>query len=303
MPRISRRVTLFEHTSYRSFLKAELASRVASNPRYSLRAFARGLGIPASHLSAIHHGRRNLSLDTAGKVARKLGLDGPAHEYFLILVQLEALRPDAGPELREALRARAKALKSDCALAQVRDLSLDAFRAISDWYHLPILEITGLVDPRARRLDARWVAARLGIKAIEVEAATERLERLELLERAADGTYRKTYVHGLFQSAASHAPLRRFHQTLLQKAQIALEEQAPTDRYVGSQTFAMHPAQLAGAREVIEAFRRQLVAYFDGSGSADAQLPKEQVYFLGVQLFNLTTGTAEVAAPKNSGGQ
>jgi len=50
-----------EATSFRLRLQAELARRCAGNPRYSLRAFARRLGVDHSTLSQLLRGRRALT--------------------------------------------------------------------------------------------------------------------------------------------------------------------------------------------------------------------------------------------------
>lgn len=284
---------IFEHTSYRGFLKATLAERVSSNRAYSLRAFARALGIPASHLSTVQSGKKNLSLEAAARVAQRLGLSPAESEYFLLLVQIETLagsgRAGAGSaELVASLRDRARTLKPSSAAARVQDLSVDAFRVIADWYHIPILEMTGLASASAQKLEPKWVARRLGITPVEVEAAVERLVRLELLER--DGAlYRKTYGHGVFRAQGAHLPLRRFQQTMLVRASRALDEQAPEERYAGFQAFAVSRARLPEARKLIDEFRERLAALFD----EDPANARDDVYFLGVQLFNLTADQKE----------
>jgi transcriptional regulator with XRE-family HTH domain len=57
----------------RAQLIADLAQRRAANPRYSLRAFARRLGVDHSVLSQLLRGRRNLSRDLAAALAKSFG--------------------------------------------------------------------------------------------------------------------------------------------------------------------------------------------------------------------------------------
>ncbi len=59
---------------------------MASNPRYSLRAFARDIGISPSRLSAILKGRQGLSESSASRIAAKLGWEGEAAERFVLMV-------------------------------------------------------------------------------------------------------------------------------------------------------------------------------------------------------------------------
>ena len=91
---------------FHELLQSELIRRQAGNPRYSLRAFARHLGIDHSALSQILRKRRRLT----GRVMRRLGA---------------ALGVPAAVIDRAALQANAEALAG-----VVRD---PAFRADCRW--------------------------------------------------------------------------------------------------------------------------------------------------------------------------
>src|SRR4051812_8640701 len=58
----------------RETLANELLSRQLRNERYSLRAFARSLGLSPSKLSDIMKGKQGLSLATAREIVTKLDL-------------------------------------------------------------------------------------------------------------------------------------------------------------------------------------------------------------------------------------
>ena len=60
----------------------------SKNHSYSKRAFARDLGLSSSYTSDLMSGHRNISIDTAANISRKLGLDAIEHEYLMSLVQL-----------------------------------------------------------------------------------------------------------------------------------------------------------------------------------------------------------------------
>jgi uncharacterized protein (TIGR02147 family) len=72
--------------NYRRILKEHLDHRVASNPRYSLRAFARDLGISASRLSAVLKGQQGLSETSATNLANRLGMDARTAQQFILMV-------------------------------------------------------------------------------------------------------------------------------------------------------------------------------------------------------------------------
>jgi uncharacterized protein (TIGR02147 family) len=77
---------------YRAIVKAEFLKRRNENPFYSLRTFAKELGIAPSHLSYLIRGERGLSKDNALQVARALGLKTFAAQKFKFLVSAQSGR-------------------------------------------------------------------------------------------------------------------------------------------------------------------------------------------------------------------
>ncbi|MCM2278580.1 MAG: TIGR02147 family protein [Oligoflexia bacterium] len=266
---------VLEHADYRAFLKGVVAQRKRNNPAYSLRAFARQIGIGQSALSQILAGRKNLSLERATQIATKLGLAAVETEYFLVLIQLETAK---NVDLKKSLLARARSLNPR---HETRDLSVDLFSVIADWYHFAIKNMTGL---EGIEFAPAKIAKRLGISKIEAEAAIERLLRLELIEAdpARAGKFRRVESFTLTRSATPNEALRRFHRQMLQKASEALETQTPRERFTGSETFAISEEHLPKAFALADEFLRKIAALSD-----ESQHPT-QVYHAGVQFFNLT---------------
>ena len=64
----------YESHSISEFLGAEFSKRKLRNETYSLRAFARDLGVSASRLSEILSGKLGISEKTAETIASKLRL-------------------------------------------------------------------------------------------------------------------------------------------------------------------------------------------------------------------------------------
>jgi hypothetical protein len=64
--------------TFRTVLQAELDRRRATNPRYSLRSFARDLTVDHSTLSQILRGRRRLTGRNVRAFGRRLRLAAPA---------------------------------------------------------------------------------------------------------------------------------------------------------------------------------------------------------------------------------
>lgn len=264
---------MLEQNCYRSYLKTVLVERISKNPAYSLRAFSRDLGVAPSTLSEVLKGSKKFSPTTAFQVAQRLGLDQSAQEYFVTLVQWDSAKT---PEMKDALKRRIQSMNPK---ADVRDLSVDLFKTISDWYHLPILEMTRL---DGFEFTPRKIASLLGITIIEAEVAIRRLITLELLEKTKQGRYRKTDNRLLSSSKIPNTALRNFHRQMLTKAIESLETQLPDEKLVGSETFAIDPDLLDEANAVTEEYFARMVKL-----SARGK-KKTQVYHLGVQFFRLS---------------
>jgi plasmid maintenance system antidote protein VapI len=90
--------------NFRDALHAELAARRRRNVRYSLRAFARFLGVDHSTLSQILRSRRSLSPRMVSRLGRKLGVSSAfiaearqqqIAEAVLRLARTKSFRPNS----------------------------------------------------------------------------------------------------------------------------------------------------------------------------------------------------------------
>jgi hypothetical protein len=87
---------------YRRELREELERLQRKNSRFSLRAFARKLGLSPGMLSNVLAGKRNLSVEVALQVAQRLGYSPAETRRFCQLVHLSNI---ADPELKAILGA------------------------------------------------------------------------------------------------------------------------------------------------------------------------------------------------------
>ncbi len=163
---------------YREFLRTELTRRCRKNPRYSLRAYAKGLAIDVAALSRVLAGKGALSLKSAERVVRVLGCTAQAKRLFLDSVAKDLKRRALGKVAPDLPPAE----------AEVSPLGEDVFARIADWQHFALLEMTYLADFSPK---PKVIARRLGISEAEAEASVELLSSLGLLV-AEGATVRKT---------------------------------------------------------------------------------------------------------------
>jgi uncharacterized protein (TIGR02147 family) len=261
-----------------SLLKEAFDKKAKANPRFSLRAFAKLLGISPAGLSQILSRKKRLSLDRAHEFARRLNLDAQERELFLTLIEAEASKSEPRKiELYEKLN-------SIQGSSNTHNLTVDQFRLLSSWSGFAILEMITVSDPTATNSE---IARRLQIPPAEVDATLERLERLELIERsqAPKGPrYRRVEETVLAISSQSHDAFRKYYQELLAKAEVSLTEQTPQERVSGAQVFALDPSMLAEVRKLTNQYLDQLNAL------AQKGKRRTEIYQAFTHVFRLTEG-------------
>lgn len=71
---------------YRLLLKSFLESKKEADKSFSLRAWARQVGVPPSTFSEVLNGHREMNLEVLGPISHSLGLSKEERVQFLILV-------------------------------------------------------------------------------------------------------------------------------------------------------------------------------------------------------------------------
>ncbi len=266
---------------YRDYLEREFQVRQRRNPGYSLRAFARDLGMQPSKLSEVFRGLRGISKKTAANLTAKLNMSSKDAEAFVALIDVHQTK---SPRLSETAKAKIQSLES---LSQFEEINLERFKVISDWYHFALLELSETMDFQS---NPRWIAARLGISLAEARAAVARLLDFGLLEETSNGRLRQTKKNLATPSGIPSREIREHHSQILTKAERAIFEVGVPEREYSATTFAFDQDQLAEVREEIKIFRRKLGKIIGSRAN------KDRVYCLAIQFFPLdqTIKTVEI---------
>ena len=160
-------------------LSMEFKRRKMRNANYSLRAFARDLGMSPGAISEVIRGKRPLT-----QRAIKRLVDAPG----LSQVLLNSSQMNQG--------------------AHETFLELEKFEAISGWEHFAILN---LIKTKDFRSDLAWIAKRLNIKVVIVRKAVERLKTLNLIAVDDKGQFSRTKERLTTPNNISSAALREAH--------------------------------------------------------------------------------------------
>jgi uncharacterized protein (TIGR02147 family) len=242
--------TFIEH------LKWTLEDRIKSNSNYSLRAFAKSLNVEASSLSQILRKKRPLSSKMKLRLMKGL---------------------DLNEEVLKTIFEKVNAHKGDARTS----LSLDAFKVISDWQHFAILE---LIRTKNFKPDIRWIASKLGINYLEVQAAVDRLQNLDFLVIDASGEWidqidcSEIYAHEFTSIAQKH-----LQKQILKKAVDAIDEVPLKERVQSSMTLAIPKSKVESARKRIRSFLAEMEKELQAEGEE-----MDSVYHLTTALYPVT---------------
>lgn len=238
-------------TSLEEFLKEKLKEIQDKNPRFSMRSFARKIGISAGAMAELLKGKRPLSSFYADRISTGLSL---SQEDNVILFSF--------------IQTRSRKLTSDRILAE-KELAM-----ITGWENYAILN---LMKTAGFQSDAGWIAERLGLSKAKVEKSLAVMTSLNLISNRNGQLKRTSHSIGTSKDIPSSA-LVTAHKNDLLKAIEVLESTPPNVRSFTSITMPVNIDKIQEAKEIIRDFRRRMcLCLEDGK--------KQEVYNLNIQLF------------------
>ena len=262
---------IFEHESYKTYLRAVLMSKIAQNPQFSLRSFAVVLGVSHAALSQVINGEKNFSLVRATEIANRLKLKVNEKQYFCLLVQYDTCKK---PEIKNELREKIYALRQS---GIVHNMSLDVFKVISDWYHFAIIALLRLDIP----LPPEEISEKLGISPLEAQTALERMERLNLIRSTGEHRYTKNKSRVRINS--NNNALDKFFKQMIMLSYDSVDQQElGKERITGGETFIMKAENLERVKALTYEFLDSVGALVSPQGE------KGELYHVHVNCFKLT---------------
>jgi uncharacterized protein (TIGR02147 family) len=254
-------------------LQEKLLERQSHRPGYSLRAFARDLGLSPSQLSLVMNNKRGLSAPVTAQVVARLELDSRQAQSFECSMRAKF---SSSSVTRKIAAAQLEHLRTQ---GQTRNLELDLFQSITNWHHFGLVE---LIKIGGRRRDARaWFSKRLEIPENEVALALGRLERLELIRRVGAG-YEVNQESVLSDHPQPNEAIKKFHRQILERALAALAFQTSDERYGISNVMPTRVKNLPRAKKLIQKFRNEFAQEISDHEGGD------EIYGLSLQFFRLT---------------
>lgn len=255
---------------FRSLLQKELERRQGKNPSYSLRSFARDIGLSPSRLSEIVNARQRLSMKSAQEVSQRLGLCQRDQQLFCLSAAYE-LTKDA--DQKQQILAEMSALQRKALLAE------DALRVMSEWQYAAILAYRS-IDPELA--DPKLIAQVFDLPVNVITNSLKHLNRLGLLSPKAGANKTHDYESSFDTPSAA---IRRCHKAYIKKAFDAVDEQDMVERDLETIVMAFDSCRSQEAMAAIRSFVTDFQRQFGNGAQPD------QIYCLSTQFFKLSTGS------------
>lgn len=248
---------------YLTKMREALSLKQRANPHYSLRAFARDIGIHPATLSQIINGKRPLPVKDSEGVIRKLNL-GPKERNLFV----------------ESLKRTKTTLNKIKITEEENRLLLDEsyYKIIAEWEHYAVLELFNLSDFTRTKEE---IIFKLNITPTRAEVVINNLMTSKLLEVDSDGRLIKVHSDVTTADDFFNQALRDSHKEALQIGMSKIENVAMELRDFSSLTLAIDMERVPEVKGLIREFRKKMMALLKEG-------EKKEVYQLAIQFYPLT---------------
>jgi uncharacterized protein (TIGR02147 family) len=266
---------IFEFTDFREYLKSRYQWEKSRDRKYSHRFIVEKVGASSTGwFSDLVNGRISLTGSFLAKLLALLGLHGNEEEFFRGLVAFaQAGSFEEKNRWLEKILAF-KELKADL-------VGQERFEYYGKWYYAAIRELLFFHDFRG---DYAALGKKLDppITPMQARKAIRLLEKLEFIEKEADGKYRPKAAVVRKDSQFKSFHLVRFLKSNLELAAMALDRVDKEQRDISALTLALSAENFGKARAEIKALRKRLLAM------SETNHPDDKVYQCNFQIFPLT---------------
>jgi uncharacterized protein (TIGR02147 family) len=247
-------------------LEQHFEVRKSQNSSYSLRAYARDLGLEPSTLSKVLKGQRGLPFAVLETVAIRLKLNMAEKEQFF-----SSVLQKRGYGKTEALAwpmLAIKFLKSDL-----------HFRIISEWEYYAFLNLIKLKDFKSK---PNWISDRLGISLARCKTVIDGLLKAEMIKKNENDEFVRCYPRISSSDNLSSSALKLAHQNDLKLAASKIWNTSVEERDFYSMIMPINVKNLKKAKLLTRNYTKQLEKLMESGDLTE-------VYQLAIQFFPLTT--------------
>lgn len=265
--------SVFTFIDYREFLKAYFEERKKAEEFFSYRYLARISGLSRSYFKLLLDGNRNLSPQSATKLAKALKLSKKEVLYFETLVLYNQARSD---EDKDRYFENLMGLRPPL---PIQGMMPDQYEYFTKTYFVEIREMAAMAKFEE---NPRWICRHLRRHLTPAKAhhALEVLERLGLLVRDKKGKLKHSDKTLETPLHAESVDIFDYHRQLLNEAKEAITH-APFDEWdVGTVTIPMTKEALPRVMEILKKCREDIVDLINRGAQN-----YHEVFQINMQLF------------------
>lgn len=250
---------------YLQRIQEEFRVRKHRNPGYSIRAFARDLGIDSSNLSAILNKKRSIPKNRIEEFCQKLQLSPKEKMLFVSSIY----RNQRQQKSLLSIKNETQYLQEEM-----------HFRVIAEWEYYAFLN---LIEVDGFQSDENWICNRLNITRSRLKTIIETLSGLHLISVQA-GKFVRTSKKLKTTEDVESVALKKAHTEELNLAKEKMNNVGVDQRDYSSMTIAIDSNLLPELKALIRDFYDRFEELTNqGKG-------KDEVYQINCQLFPLTNG-------------
>lgn len=249
-------------------LQTEFSQRKNKNPRYSLRAFAKALGIQPPSLSAILRNQRPFPVHEVEKVLSRLQWQGERRLEFVASVRAQDLQNPLIDFIETPILTEQETLHAEI---------------IAEWEYAAVLALIDSVDFQP---DVKWISQRLNIDPARAQVVRQNL-LLSGLVVETSGKWSKRDVNLRTSDEVQSQALRKAHADELKKALEKLASVPLEERDYTSNTILLSQADLKKFKSMVRAFHKNLEESFQNRQMGD------EVYQVCIQAYPISKKITE----------
>lgn len=258
-------IKLEAQNELRALVRATFEKKCANGPKFSLRAFARFLGISPGNLSQFLNNKKNLSIKTISRI--------------LVIIE-------KNPEIRKKhlaryenflIKRKKETLNSTITYEKIEQATFAKVKEPIYFSFLNFIE----TDTYKSGLSNFEIANKLKISTSKLNSVIEVLLTEKLITKNSDQQFLRTATNFSTNDDISDNAIKLHNQLVLKRATEAIHS-TPVDLCdFTSLTLPVNLAQIPKAKVIIRKFQDELIDLLN-------QSPKQEVYHLAITLFPAT---------------
>jgi uncharacterized protein (TIGR02147 family) len=255
---------------YRVILRNIFEARKLRRSKYSLNAFARDIGLPATRLNSIFKRRYGISRSTSELIAERLNFSTDETKFFCDLTTSEHARTS---QERKQAAARLETYNP----SNFETISGTKNHIIAKWYYPATLLLTKL---NKGKISSQEIASSLGITQKQAKEALKVLTELGEL-KLQDGSYSYEQKVLAASSAVPSSVIQNFHAQFLDQLKLGISREPVLKRKNRSVCMAFDSSRIEEARLWLENVHNEFINLFSVPAQADS------VFGFGIYLSRL----------------